>query len=189
MASYGVADRAAPNGLVGIGLTLGSIQRVRVEANVLFGWSHASRDVPASAAWNDDFQTYRSATTSARTFLFELSGSRRAGPFELWAGGGVHLSFVQLEAEYEVTRCEDFLCFSSYRTTDTDSQMGSTATGLLVSGGARLPVFERLLLALDVRYLARATSTVADRYSVSSQVGGFAATAGLTLRFGGVVPR
>jgi hypothetical protein len=50
-------------------------------------------------------------------------------------------------------------------------------------------VFERLLLALDVRYLAPATSTVADRYAVASRVGGFAATAGLTLRFGGVVPR
>jgi hypothetical protein len=190
MAGYGVAGAGAPNGLVGFGLTLGSIQRVRVEANVLFGWSRASRDVPASAAWNDGSRTYRSATTSARTFLLELSGSRRAGPFELWAGGGVHVSFVQLEAEYDETRCWDLLCFGgSYRTTDTDSQVGSTATGLLLSAGARLPVFERLLLALDVRYLAPATSTVADRYAVASRVGGFAATAGLTLRFGGVVPR
>ena len=189
MASYGVAEAGAPNGLVGLGLTLGSIQGVRVETNVLLGWSRASRDVPVSAAWNDAFYTYRSATTSARTFLFELSGSRRAGPFELWAGGGVHVSFVQFDAEYEVTRCVDLLCFSSYRTTDTDSQVGSSATGLLLSAGARLPVFERLLLALDVRYLARATSTVADRYSVSSQVGGVSASLGLTFRFGAFVPR
>ncbi len=189
MASYGAGSAGAPNGLFGIGLTLGSVQGVRIEANALLGWSSATQGVPVSASWNDGFLTYTSATTSARTFLFELSGSRRVGSFELWAGGGVHVSFVQFDAEYNETRCADLLCFNTYPATDTDSKLGSAATGLLLSAGARVPLFDHLLLGLDLRYLSSATSTVGDRYSVSSRLGGVAATLGLILRFGAFVPR
>jgi hypothetical protein len=190
MASAGVAAEGAPNYLAGVGIALGAVRGIRLELNAFLGWSGATQGVPVQSSWNDDFWTYTSASTSARAFLFELTGSRRAGAFELWAGGGVHVSTPQFEATYEATRCTDLLCLGpTYQVTDTDAKIGSGTTGLLLSAGARLPLFERVLLGLDLRWLAPATSRVGDRYGVSIRTGGVAASAGITVRLGAPVPR
>jgi hypothetical protein len=190
MASAGGAGEGAPSFLVGLGIALGAVEGTRLDLNVLLGWSAATQGVPVQASWNDGTQTFTSATTSARAFLFELTASRRIGAFELWAGGGAHVSIPQFEATYEETRCTDLLCLGpTYRATDTDARIGSGATGLLLSAGARLPVFEHVLAALDLRWLAPATSRVEDRYGVSIRTGGIAASAGLVVRLGARVPR
>lgn len=189
LASAGPAAEGAPGLLVGAGVALGAVAETRLHLNVLLGWSAATQHVPVQASWNDATWTFTSADTSARAFLFELTGSRRVGAVDLWAGGGIHVSMPQLEATYEVTRCTDLLCLGpTYRTTDTDAQVGSGAPGLLLSAGARLPVHERFLVGLDVRWLAPATSRVEERYALAIRTGGFAVSAGLAVRLGARLP-
>ncbi len=188
MASGGAAGAGAPSVLLGGGVALGTVHGVRVEANALVGFSAASERIPVSPAWNTGFDTYDSASGSARTVLLEVSGSLRTGPVELWAGGGLHVSVLQFDARYTFTGCSDILCTRTYPGSDTDSQVGSAGVGPLLSAGVRLPVTEHLLVGLDLRYLVPATSAVRS-FSVSSQVGGIAAAAGLTWRLGEPVPR
>lgn len=190
LASTGAAAEGAPSFLVGVGVALGAVGEIRFRLNAFLGWSGATQDVPVRPSWNDEFWTFTSATRSARAFLFELEGSRRAGTLELWAGGGVHVSIPQFEATYEATRCTDLLCLGpTYRVTDTDAQVGSGATGPLLSVGARLPLLDRVLVGLDLRWLAPATSRVKDRYGVAIRTGGLAASAGITVRLGARLPR
>jgi hypothetical protein len=190
MGSFGGGASGAPNAILGGGVALGAVRGVRVEANALLGWSARREAVPVQPSWNDDFWTFTSAGSSARNVLLELTGSRKVDRVELWAGGGVHVSFVQFEATYDSTRCTDLLCLGpTYRTTDTDAKVGSGAVGALLSAGVRYPVVDHLLLGLDVRYLFPATSRVQDRYDVAARLGGFAASAGLVVRFGAPVPR
>jgi hypothetical protein len=187
--AFGPSGGGGPNVLVGGGAALGTFRGVRVEANAFLGWSLSSRDVPARASWNDDFWTFTGATATGRSVLLELSGSWKAGPLELRAGGGAHVSMVQFDARYDVTRCRDFLCFDTYRTSDTDAKVGSGGVGLLATAGVRLALIDPLLLGLDVRWLQPATSRVGDRYDVSERLGGLAVSAGVTWRFGARVPR
>ena len=190
MFGAGPAAAGAPGYLAGVGMALGAVRGARIELNAHLGWSSATRDVPVQASWNQGSQTYSSATTSARAFLFELTASRRAGAFELWAGGGIHVSTPQFEATYEETRCFDFpFCLNRGRVTDTDARIGSGAVGPLLSAGARLPLFEHVLLGVDLRWLAPATSRVEDRYGISIVTGGLAASAGVVLRLGAPVPQ
>jgi hypothetical protein len=189
MAGAGPAGEGAPTFLVGVGIALGAFGGTRLDVNALLGWSSATQDVPVQPSWNDGSRTYTSATKSARAFLLELTASRQVGAFDLWAGAGAHVSIPQFEASYEETRCTDLLCLGPrYRANDTDAAVGSGAAGLLVSAGARLPVFEHVLLGLDLRWLAPATSHV-DRYGVSIRSGGLSASAGLVVRLGARVPR
>ncbi|HEY6002784.1 MAG TPA: hypothetical protein VIV57_07900 [Anaeromyxobacter sp.] len=189
MANAGGAGEGAPSFLVGVGIALGTFEGTRLDLNAFLGWSASTESVPVQPSWNHGTTTFTSATKSARAFLFELTASRRVGAFELWAGGGAHVSIPQFEASYEETRCTDLLCLGpTYRATDTDARIGSGATGLLVSAGGRLAIFAHVLVALDLRWLAPATSRV-DDYGLSIRTGGLAASAGLVVRLGAPVPR
>jgi hypothetical protein len=190
MAGVGGAAEGAPNFVVGVGIAVGTFGGTRVDLNASLGWSAMTQDVPVQPSWNGGGQTFSSASTSARAFLFELTASRRVGAFELWAGGGAHVSIPQFEATYQETRCTDLLCLGpTYRATDTDAKIGSGAPGLLVSAGGRLPIAQHVLFAVDLRWLAPATSRIEDRYGVSIRTGGFAASAGFVVRLGAPVPR
>jgi hypothetical protein len=176
--------------MFGAGLALAAVGGIRIELNAQLGWSTSESSVPVEPAWSDGAQTYTAARWTARTALFELTGSRRAGSFELWAGGGVHVSWIQFEAEYDALRCRDLLCLTGADPVhDTEGNEGSGATSLLLSGGVRYPIFDHVLVGLDLRWLAPATSRIGDRFDVSARLGGFTASAGLTLRLGGRVPR
>jgi hypothetical protein len=190
MANGGGAADGAPGFLLGVGVAVGAVRGTRLELNTFLGWSTTSRDVAVQPSWNDGSRTFSSARASARAFLFELLGSRRAGAFELRAGGGVHVSIPQFEATYEETRCSDLLCLGpTYQATDTDEIVGSGAAGLLLSAGVRLPVTERLLVGLDLRWLGPATSRVGEGYGVPIRAGGLAASLGVTFQLGAPVPR
>jgi hypothetical protein len=185
-AGYGAAATGAPSVVVGGGLALGATGGVRVEANVLAGFSTRSRSVADAALQQlGTGDGYTNGVARTDTILFELSGSRRAGGLELWAGGGVHVSFVELEARER--RCVGLACFAD----GPPSIVGSaTASGFVLGTGARIALLDHLLASVDLRYLARATATVEDfGLEVPIAVGGASATAGLVFRFGGRVPR
>ena len=190
MFAFGPAAAGAPNGVLGAGLALATLHGVRVEANAQLGWSSSSTSIDANPAWNDGFTTYSAAEWTSRTALLELAASRRKGPLELWAGAGVHVSWIQLEATYEATRCTDLLCLGqTYRVTDEDEAAGSGAVGLALSAGARVPLSDHLLVGLDLRWLAPATSRVGDPFGVDARLGGVSVAAGFTLRLGAPVRR
>ena len=189
MFGYGPAASGAPNGLLGAGVALGTIRGVRLELDAQLGWSSGTTSVDASPAWNDAFQTYSGGEWTARTAVFELQASRRTGPVEVWAGAGAHVSWVQFEATYEATRCSDFFCTSSYRVTDQEGAESPGRVGLVLSTGARYAVFRKVLVGLDLRWLSPVTSRVREPFGVGARLGGLSATAGLTLRLGGAVPR
>jgi hypothetical protein len=183
-ASAGVAAGGAPSYRVGggVGLSLGG---TRVELSGALGWSSSTQTVPVNPSWSGSGDTYTSADWSARAFLFELTAARRFGAFELWAGGGVHVSIPQFTATYDYLACTDLLCMGpKYPATDTDYLIGSGATAPLVGTGVRVPLFEHVLLGFDLRWLAPATSRIGDRYDVAIRTGGFAISTALTVRLG-----
>ena len=188
---FGPAAAGAPNGLLGLGLALGTIAGIRLETNVLFGFSSSSESVAVDPSWRSSAGTaYTSAEWTSRTVLLELSASRRQGPAELWLGSGVHVSWVQWEGSYSFLRCTDLLCFGpKVPSSDSDVTNGSGAVGLLVGAGARLAITDHVLLGLSARWLAPATSNVGAQFQRDVRTGGLAVGAGLTLRFGGAVPR
>lgn len=189
-AGAGLAAQGAPSYLVGAGVAFATFAGGRLDFTAQLGWSSRVRDVPVQPGWNVDGDTYLSAGTSPRAFLVELTGAWRAGPVELWAGGGAAVSFPQFKATYQYTACTDLLCLGpTYTATDTDWKIGSGATKPLVSMGARLPLFDHVLVGLDVRWLAHGASRVGDRYGVEIATGGVTATTSLVVRMGQPVQR
>lgn len=187
---YGPASTGAPNGLLGVGLGLGTIQGIRIETNVLLGFSPSSESVPPEPAWNASGNSYTGAAWSSRSVLLELSASRRQGPVEAWVGSGVHVSWAQWEATYSYLQCTDLLCLGpKIPSSDSDVTAGSGAVGLLVGAGARLAILDHVLLGISARWLAPATSHVGAQFQHDVRMGGLAIGVGLTLRLGGAMPR
>lgn len=162
---------------------------VRLDVLVHVGAALSEPSTPVDPAWNDGSSTYTAARTRTQSFLFELTGSWRAGVLELWAGAGVHVTQVQLAAEYDALRCTDLLCLGpKVPVHETDWTDGSFVTRPILSAGVRIPFLEHWLVGLEARELFPGTSRV-SAFAFSRTVGGFSVTAGLTLRFGGRLER
>lgn len=187
---FGPAAAGAPNGLLGFGVALGTIEGIRIETNVLLGFSASSESVAADPAWNASIHDYTGAEWTSRAVLFELAASRRQGAAEIWVGSGVHVSWAQWEASYSYLRCTDILCFGpKIPSSDSDVTLGSGGVGVLVGAGARLAILDRVLLGLSARWLGPATSHVGAPFDRDVRVGGLTVGVGLTLRLGVPVPR